>query len=206
MGIRYYNCNDEYAIKFLATPLRIVEEKLAEFDLVKYLENIIFASEKDFKGEGTLLNKFYKEHLNKDFAIQINKTSSNPNYIIVLNIAQCIKEELTDGEVCAVILHELGHIFNASIDTKAKQLNSALTIEDAPRIVLENVEISKTNNNNKEFYPDSFVKKMGYKDELIKSLNKNKGAFKNNQDFIDLRITQLNNIEILEGENKLFNL
>ncbi len=70
-----------------------------------------------------------------------------PIHVILIDLTFLKEKGYSKGEICAIILHELGHILNYPIEDKS------------------NIDIE-------EFYADDFVRNFGFEEELVSGYKK----------------------------------
>jgi len=119
-------------------------------------------------------------------------------HIIILNIANMIKAQLSDDEKIAVTLHELGHILNEFYNSYNLFLNARIYGVETKKI------IERTDFNLEcEYYADSFAKKYDLKDSLVSAFDKftNKIDSKQAKEF-KKRKGKLNSTEIFDGHTR----
>ena len=167
--------NPDFAIRIQRVIDRILEQNALIQEPRFHQENfLVFTAEK--------INQFivdemgFLQHLLKDgFAIIKPNMPTIPigqkKNLIILSECNIENGNLTDEEICGVISHELGHLFNKPI----------LTDESKERYAAKN-----------EYYADAFAKKLGFGEGLIRSLEKYLVLpIAKNKDLINERITKL---------------
>lgn len=117
---------------------------------------------------------------------------------IILNTQKCEEADLTEREIAAVVLHELGHILNEP------ELRVEPTFEycfingiSFDRKVLN--EIKESNSIAMETYADSYANKHGFGKELISTFHKQNENFEQKIGYSSIRIKKILNMENLEG-------
>lgn len=121
--------------------------------------------------------------------------------VIVINMENCNRLDLTQDEIVAVILHELGHLLNSPefapepnlMDCLRNGLPFDLNERDTVRIA------SATLN---EVYADSYANVHGYGAELLSTFKKYNDHFNKPVGYFEERAAKINSAELLEGTVK----
>lgn len=118
---------------------------------------------------------------------------------IIINTKNCINAKLTEREIAAVVLHELGHILNEP------ELQVEPTFEYCfvhgihfNREVLN--EVQESNSKTMEIFADSYANKYGYGKELISTFHKQDKNFEQKIGYSSIRIETILKKEYFEGE------
>lgn len=123
----------------------------------------------------------------------------NWNVFIIINMKNCIKANLTEREIAAVVVHELGHILNVP------ELKEEPTYEycfiNGIEFKWELLEEVRTANRMAiEIFADSYAIKHGYGKELISTFKKQNKNFEQKIRFCVNRIEKILNHEYLDGK------
>ncbi|RDC58678.1 hypothetical protein AHMF7616_05312 [Adhaeribacter pallidiroseus] len=114
-------------------------------------------------------------------------------HLIIVNQQICEQANLDDEELTAVLLHELGHVFNMYKQEPIPTLIYCLKTNTTYNADLE-AKTKEENSIYNEYYADYFVVKNGYSQQLIKSLKKYTNLdFAINHDQIAKRIQMIQN-------------
>ncbi|HSH67557.1 MAG TPA: hypothetical protein VLB84_17575 [Bacteroidia bacterium] len=116
--------------------------------------------------------------------------------VVAINEENCINAELTDNELKAILLHELGHLLNHPIlqyePNFAECANHGITEEQLNKFKLENRQ-------RKELFADAYAKRHGFHQETIDCFRKFHNLF-NNEVFFDTgRVEALNGTNVYNG-------
>lgn len=119
--------------------------------------------------------------------------------LIIINMKNCAQAKLTEREIAAVVLHELGHILNEPV------LQDEPTFEfcfihgiQFSRELLEDVQNS--NCIAMEIFADSYANRHGYGEELISTFHKQNKNFEQKIGYCSIRIEKIQNKEYYEGK------
>ncbi|THD32245.1 MAG: hypothetical protein DI588_09135 [Flavobacterium johnsoniae] len=121
--------------------------------------------------------------------------------IVIINMENCNQLNLTEDEISAIILHELGHLLNDPEPTQVPTYMHCLTHEITYDKHLEE-DIRINNMMQKEIFADSYANHNGYGIELIASFNKYNEHFDNKIGFHDIRVKKIESKELFEGNVK----
>lgn len=120
-------------------------------------------------------------------------------WLIVINVANCIKAELSDKEIAAIIVHELGHLLNypklLPVPTFSFCMERGINFDAA---LLD--EIKKHNESKIEVYADAYANQHGYGKELITSFEKQNEVYSQKVNYLEARIKSIKNNEKLDGQ------
>lgn len=119
--------------------------------------------------------------------------------IIIIDMRNCTKANLTEREIAAVVFHELGHILNEP------ELRDEPTFEycfihglQFDREVLKVVQ--ESNCMKMEIFADSYANRHGYADELISTFHKQNENFEQKIGYCATRIEKMIDKEYFEGK------
>ncbi|MGV3460251.1 MAG: hypothetical protein ACO1N9_07335 [Flavobacterium sp.] len=121
--------------------------------------------------------------------------------IIVINMENCNRLDLTQDEIVAVILHELGHLLNSPEFAPEPNLmdclrnGSAFDINERDTIRTANATLN-------EVYADSYANVHGYGAELLSTFKKYHDYFNKPVGYFEERAAKINSDELLEGTVK----
>jgi|SRR5690606_12474099 len=118
---------------------------------------------------------------------------------IVINIDNCTKANLTEREIAAVILHELGHILNEP------ELKEVPTFEFC---FIHGIQFSKevqkqvweSNSLTMEVFADAYANRHGFGKELISTFHKQDNNSDQKVKYASTRIDKILNKEYFEGK------
>lgn len=150
------NCNYN-AIK-MWNPEKLIIPNKENDDLICWYKNLEKKLKK--KGHQKLGDKIISKHIcfekicmPASSIIYLKRSYKDCEHLILID-TELFKKLFDDDEKCALLLHELGHFFNRPKDS------------DVPvKTFQENVE---------EHFADDYVRKLGFKKELLSSLEKYK--------------------------------
>lgn len=124
--------------------------------------------------------------------------------IIVVNTTNCNLAQFNDGEISAIIFHELGHLLN---EPELIQEPSFLYCYTNGILYDKKLhdKIVDMNTMNMEVYADSYANQHGYGEELISTFLKQNMHFDQKIGYLDERVQNINSKEFFKGnvmENK----
>jgi hypothetical protein len=178
---------------------RVIDTLAASLNCSKYrsLEGrveVVLASEAVFqksenrelagRGFGTSLFRIY--------------TKSYWEVAIVIHMENCRRADLSEREVAAVVLHELGHILNEPEFLVEPTFEFCfINGTHYNREVLE--ETREANSLQSELFADAYASRHGYGSELISTFNKQNSHFEQQIGYCSARIEKILKQEYLEG-------
>ena len=144
----------------------------------------------DFRSQNEKLGSSVSTDLiNKSFALTINiKRLLGDNIYMIINDKLINEFDIKGDELFALMLHELGHVFN-----RFREFEEAKIIKTIDETILK--ELSEEN----ESYADSFAKVNGFQNSAIMVINKYKIVDSSLSSQLDLRIKRLNSEEVYLG-------
>lgn len=150
------------------------------------------------------LNPKFESSFNEGFGFNLKHpiAKNEDIWLIVLNEQIIRNANLTDEEIRAIILHELGHFLNYP------------TLEDEPYpgkknelgefYSLDTIKLIKSQNRiKKEIYADAYAKKFGYQQSVLNSFEKHYILMGAEIGFLNDRADAINSNELYIGEIKL---
>ena len=178
----------------------LIEKELSNCQEYQEIKNLIFITDNEYFSE--LKTKIKTPSYLDGFACNIGKYNfaerNVPScHIIILNIANIKKAELSVNELIAVILHELGHILNSFYSDNYNYFIYARVngIEHKQIVVESDFKMEC------EYYADFFVKEHGFKDSLIGALNKSdEKIYNQSTKQVRYRKNKLNSEELFKGQ------
>ena len=118
---------------------------------------------------------------------------------IVVNMKNCTMACLTEREIVAIVLHELGHILNeADLEPEPTLEFCFIRQIQFSRELLDKVQIA--NGIKMEAYPDSYVSQHGYRQELLSTFDKQNHFFEQKIGYYAERMEKLQTADYLEGK------
>jgi hypothetical protein len=142
----------------------------------------------------------HKEMAENGFGFCITNFFESGNFkrIIVINTNNCKKAYFTDGEIAAIIYHELGHLLNTPELEKVPTIMDFLYNGiDYSEVIAEDV---RTGNFKKmEIYADSYANQFGYGTDLISTFHKQNQLFNQKIEYFEERVESINKKDFFEG-------
>lgn len=141
-----------------------------------------------------------KEQVEKGFGACLIRSYANGSWrpFIIINMKNCLRANLSEREIAAIVLHELGHILNKP------ELQHEPTLQfcfihgiQFNKELLEKVR--ESNSNQEEFFADSYANRHGYGKELISTFYKQNENFEQKIGNCSTRIEKIRNKEYFEG-------
>lgn len=118
--------------------------------------------------------------------------------IIVINMKNCVKANLTEREIIAVIYHELGHILNEPELEPIPALKDNFSYKINFKELLD--KVITANDLKMEVYADSYANKHGYGEELISTFYKQGEHFEQKIGFSEIRVKEIQSNRYLKGK------
>ena len=118
--------------------------------------------------------------------------------LIVINIKNCNRADFNQREITSIILHELGHLLNASESKQEPDFFYCFTNNIKYKKTLHD-EIKEKNAINNEIYADSYANLYGYGNELISTFNKQNELFEQKIGYLKERFKSIVEKKKYEG-------